>query len=187
MHTASIAAAILKDTLADRPEPSIDLGRCFLCARNFTVGKGVGLNGRFCSALCVSAYDGGYVHREPDARYACYARGDGFLIDCAGCRRPFVSKGLRCCSDACERRLKEQADIAETMASVEMESTGYVYRKCAQCSAAIPRYQGSGRKRRETRHDARFCSRRCSDKARRPSRADKTALARKQASKMPVD
>jgi hypothetical protein len=90
-------------------------------------------------------------------------------MDCRHCRRPFVSKGLRCCSDACERRLKEQAEIAETMASVEMEWTGYVYRKCEHCSGNISRYVGVGKARKETRKDARFCSKRCADKTRRPS------------------
>jgi hypothetical protein len=187
MRTSTIATIIARDTLADRPDTTVDLTRCFLCSRTFSAGKGFGINGRFCSRLCVEAYDGGYQHREPGARYTHPARGEGFHINCKACRRPFVSKGLRCCSEACERRLKEQADIAETMASVKMESTGYVSRKCSQCNGAIPRYTGSGRKRRETRQDARFCSKRCSDRARRPSMADKAAVARKQASKMPVD
>jgi hypothetical protein len=186
MRTSTLASIIARDSLADRPDTSFDLGRCFLCARSFTVGKGTGTNGRFCSHLCVEAYDGGYQHREPGA-YSHPARGDGFLIDCPGCRRPFVSKGLRCCSDACERHLKEQADIAETMASVEMESTGYVYRKCEHCAGNIPRYVGVGKARKETRKDARFCSKRCADKARRPSKADKATFAQKQALGMPVE
>jgi hypothetical protein len=189
VRVSTIAAAILRDRNAPDPAPTVDLNRCILCARTFTQGRGFGLNGRFCSRLCLEAYDTGYVHRDAGARYTCHARGDGFVVDCRQCRRPFVSKGLRCCSDACERRLKERADIAETMASVEMETTGYTYRKCAQCNGAIPRYTGTGRKRRETRQDARFCSRRCSDKARRPSMtmADKAIIARKHASEMPVD
>jgi RecA-family ATPase len=41
-------------------------------------------------------------------------RGDGFLINCKGCHRPFVSKGRRCCSTECERKFKEHKEIEST-------------------------------------------------------------------------
>jgi hypothetical protein len=50
----------------------------------------------------------------------------------ASVRRPFVSMGSRCCSDACERQLKERADIESTMAEVDAEPTSYVHRKGSQ-------------------------------------------------------
>jgi hypothetical protein len=85
VRVSTLAAILVKDSLADRPDTTVDLCQCFLCTRTFTSGKGVGLNSRFCSALCVTAYDAGYVHQESGARYTHPARGDGFLsvVRCA--------------------------------------------------------------------------------------------------------
>jgi hypothetical protein len=69
VRTATIANAILRDTLADRSDTAVDLCRCLLCDRTFTVGNGVGINGRFCSRLCLEAFDTGYVHHESGAHY----------------------------------------------------------------------------------------------------------------------
>jgi DNA-directed RNA polymerase subunit M/transcription elongation factor TFIIS len=91
---------------------------------------------------------------------------DGFLIDCRSCKKPFVSKGLRCCSPECERQYRERETIAATMAEVQAESTGYVHRKCEQCGGNIPRYTGTGLKRRETAKNTRFYSRLCGDRFR---------------------
>jgi hypothetical protein len=46
---SALADAIVRDLLAERPESTVDLCRCHLCARTFTAGKGVGTEGRFCS------------------------------------------------------------------------------------------------------------------------------------------
>jgi hypothetical protein len=166
VRTSTIAAAILRDTFADRLDTTVDPCRCILCSRTFSEGKGHGLNGRFCSALCLEAYDNGYVHRENDNGYAFPVRGEGFVINCGSCNRPFVSKGSQFCDDTCNRQAREQASIAAVMAEVGAEPTGYVHRKCQHCGGNIPRYVGAG-KSRKARADARFCSKRCADKARR--------------------
>jgi hypothetical protein len=194
MRTQSLANILLRDALAERPEVHVDLNRCLLCSRTFTAGKGVGANGRFCSRLCIEAFDAGYAHRSdgsgpkdwavvvpaydgggavknpvgsrPYAR-AMTPRGDGFLVECRHCKKQFVSRGLRCCSPECERQVKEDKKTVALLAEVQMESTGYVPRKCEHCDGAIPRYTGVGKARKETRKDARFCSKSCAEKARR--------------------
>jgi hypothetical protein len=190
MRAQSIANILLKDALAERPEVHVDLNRCLVCSRTFTAGKGVGTNGRFCSRLCVDAFDAGYVHRSDgvgskdwavvapafDKGGAVknlvgtrpYARnlpksGDGFLVGCRHCKRQFVSKGLRCCSVECECQLDERRKIEATMAEVEMESTGYVPRQCEHCGATLPRYVGTGKNRKQS--FKRFCSPKCKQAA----------------------
>jgi hypothetical protein len=158
MRISTIADIIARDTLAECPAAKPAAPSCFICGRSY--GKG---DGRFCSTNCRQGYDAGLSPCE-NHRLRCSLplHGNGFLIDCAGCRKAFVSKGLRCCSAGCERELRERQEIAATMAEVGMESTGYVKRKCQQCGGDIPRYTGIGQKRRETRKDARFCSPKCS-------------------------
>jgi predicted nucleic acid-binding Zn ribbon protein len=158
--------AILANAILDRnalDTPAVDLGRCFVCARTFSAGKGVGLNGRFCSKLCLEAYDGGYVHRDAGAQYKLQVRGDGSLIDCPGCKRPFISKGLRVCSDACEHRLKEQATIAAVMAEVGMEAGPKRSFTCQHCGKSFPRWRNG----KTVPKGTRFCSDSCGAKARR--------------------
>jgi hypothetical protein len=84
-------------------------------------------------------------------------------------------------------RAKERAEIAAVMAEVGNVTTGCLPRKCVQCNGAIPRYTGTGRKRRETRHDARFCSKRCSDQARRSAKPANGEMTASDLSEMPVD
>jgi hypothetical protein len=72
------------------------------------------------------------------------------------------------------------------MAEVGAEPTGYVHRKRQQCAGHIPRYVGTGKTRKETRKDARFCSKRCADKARRSAKPVKAVLAPTTLSEMPV-
>jgi hypothetical protein len=62
-RTNRLAAAIERDLLRERPEAP-DFAHCFLCNRTFSDGKGFGINGRFCSMLCLNAYDAGFVLRE---------------------------------------------------------------------------------------------------------------------------
>jgi hypothetical protein len=76
-------------------------------------------------------------------------------------------EGLRCCSPECERKLREREKIAATMAAVGMTAT--TRRKCEQCGGHIPHYQSAGKARRETRRDARFCSK---DAPKRPDEPD---------------
>jgi hypothetical protein len=143
----------------------------------FSEGKGTGANARFCSILCQNAFDAGYVHREPKPRYNLPPRGDGFLISCKGCRRPFVSKGLRCCSTECERQMREKAEIAATMAEVGMEPVAVERRKCEHCSITIPRWRNG----RQVPKGTRFCSRSCREKAGRQSGGPTPDLRRESA------
>jgi hypothetical protein len=173
-RASRLASTIAADILRDAPEPP-DLDHCFLCKRAFTPGKGFGINGRFCSRLCLDAYDAGYVHRESKPTYKFPVRGDGFLIPCRNCKREFVSKGLRCCSPACERAYCESIEIEKITAEVGMESTGYVKRRCEHCGNPLPRYAGEGKKRKQS--TKRFCSSRCQQAAKKqagitPAKAD---------------
>ena len=49
-------------------------------------------------------------------------------------------------------------------------------RKCQECGADIPRWTGVGKKRRQVRKDAQFCSGRCARKASRASSAKTPAV-----------
>jgi hypothetical protein len=146
-------------------------------------GRGTGPNKRFCHRLCVEAYDAGYVHRdgglygnhrEPGNFYSLPVRGDGFLIECKGSRKPFVSKGLRCCGPDCERRYRERQEIAATMAEVGAELVGDK-RCCEQCGKALPRWLPGGRGAVPVTR--RFCSEKCQKRARRLSRSTPADLS----------
>jgi hypothetical protein len=158
-----LADAIAADILRERPETP-DLDHCFLCKRAFTPGKGFGLNGRFCSPLCLDAYDAGYIHREPKPPYDFPVRGDGFLFNCRNCQKPFVSKGLRCCSTECERKYRDKEDIAKTLAEIG-EAPPTAKRQCEHCGNPLPRYVGTGKKRKQS--TKRFCSPRCQQAAKK--------------------
>jgi hypothetical protein len=170
----AIAADILRP-----PTEAPALCRCFLCDRAFTEGRGHGINGRFCSALCLGAHGAGYVHREPKPPFDLPMRGDGFVITCHGCNREFVSKGLRCCSADCERKFKERQDIAATLAEIGEEAPARP--KCEVCGANIPRWRNG----RAVKKGTRFCSPKCSQKARRQSGASSPDLKAKRAQKGP--
>jgi hypothetical protein len=158
---SALAEAIARDILAERPNALVSPS-CFVCGRSYSGG-----DGRFCSRRCREAFDNGFQPYEAQReRYGLPARGEGFLIDCKACRRPFVSKGLRCCSAECERTHREREGIGATMAEVGMEPVGFVKRKCEQCGGDIPRYTGVGKARRLTKKTARFCSPQCYEKAR---------------------
>ena len=98
-----------------------------------------------------------------------HVMGAGFAI-LAQCKQVFSSKGLRCCSAECERKLRETETVNATMAEAAVAKT-FVNRKCEApgCHSDIPRYVGVGKRRRESRKDARFCSPRCQRRARRAS------------------
>jgi hypothetical protein len=179
MRTKAIANAIEKDLLDDRPQSQHQSQLCFACGRSYCHG-----DSRFCSPRCRSAFDAGAPpHGESEPRRSTYtwpngrpmqARGDGFAIECKDCGHEVISKGLRCCSDECERAFREREKIAATMAEVGMEHTPR--RKCEECGGEIPRYQGTGKARRETRKDARFCARRCAENSRKLQRSTGTVL-----------
>ena len=85
----------------------------------------------------------------------------GFMILCANCQKDFESKGLRCCSDVCERRYREKKDNLAVMAKIGIEPA--VKRRCEGCGAVIPKWS----KGRRVSSAKRFCSNSCAQKARR--------------------
>jgi predicted nucleic acid-binding Zn ribbon protein len=162
--------------------------KCVACGRSFSRGVG-----RFCSEECREAYDRGFpAHQKTEPQYFwCEGTdlnrpdmyrpmpisGQGFALECVQCKQTFFSKGLRCCSDKCERKLKEAQEIAETLETIRAEPI-YVHRKCEQCGRDIPRYTGTSKNRRLTPAGTRFCSRRCRDRAARhaSSKSEKTPI-----------
>jgi hypothetical protein len=177
------------DVLPDRP--SYNIVPCFACGATYIYkGRRGDLNGRFCSLRCQAAYDDGFTAQpaeQPDTltgwRVAAggeigsdyYANllkrtpipmkrtAEGFKIACAGCLKEFESTGLRCCSDACERRYRERAANIALMAEVGIEPARK--RPCAApgCSSTIPKW----RKGRAVSRSARFCSPTCQKRAKR--------------------
>ena len=139
---------------------------CFACGRSYCKG-----DGRFCSTRCREAFDAGFPpYQTPAAVYSLPMRGDGFVIECKECRREFASKGCRCCSVECERKYRDKEEIANTLAAVGTEQS--TKRRCEGCDAGIPRW----RKGRAVPKNTRFCSNKCSKKARRLSGASTPVL-----------
>jgi hypothetical protein len=137
---------------------------------------------RFCSPRYRIAFDGGFppYSRAPISTGVQWhvvagrpvliprdfsTRGDGCMIACEGCQRGFVSRGLRCCSVECERKHKQQLEIAAAVAEVGLEIAPK--RKCEACGGAIPRWRAGKAVRKTTR----FCSKKCSKRASKVSYA----------------
>jgi ribosomal protein L24E len=169
-----IADAIARDILTERPR-SPEAQTCFLCARPYSKG-----DGRFCSTKCRSAYDAGLMPSVVVAKPP-----DGFTLDCACCDRPFLSRGWKCCSVECGRSLRKRATIAETMAEVGMEAS--VRRKCQECGGDIPRWTGTGKKRRQVPNTTRFCSPKCRNKSHRVRHGQNVAEGAKNLQPSPSD
>jgi hypothetical protein len=154
--------------------PQHNIVPCFACGATFIYRDRRGeLNGRFCSMRCQAAYDAGYTppaEHSTDALagwkvvagaaigateyYACMLgrtpiamkrTSSGFKIACAGCSREFESLGLRCCSDACERRYRERQANLELMAEVGAEPSKKYHCAAPGCAATIPKWR-NGRK-----------------------------------------
>jgi hypothetical protein len=83
----------------------------------------------------------------------------GYMIQCAGCQKEFESKGLRCCSSDCERRYREREGNLAVMAAAGIQPA--TKRKCETCGAGIPKWRNG----RQVSKATRFCSARCSRKA----------------------
>jgi hypothetical protein len=164
----TLARTIAADILAERR--TVTFPGCFTCARTYSKGA-LAAHGsretRFCSTLCRDGFDAGlppYGERSP--AYRLPQSGDGFRIECKGCRKPFVSRGLRCCSPECERGYGEQLDIKATMAEVGMEPMREK-RKCEHCGGDIPLW----RKGKAVAKNVRFCGEPCRRQARRQKAA----------------
>jgi hypothetical protein len=76
----------------------------------------------------------------------------------------FISKGLRCRSTECERKLRERKDIVATMAEAGIEQPT-ARAKCEKCGSNIARWTGTGTRKRATPKGTRFCSRKCREAA----------------------
>ena len=150
----NIADALVRDLLTERPR-SPEAKTCFACGRPYSRG-----DGRFCGSKCQQAYDLGFTPGEVVSKPR-----DGVSLPCRGCGRQFVSKGLRCCSVACERQSHERDANAALIAEVGMDLCSK--RKCQECGGDIRRWTGVGRKRRQVTSAARFCSLKCGKRARR--------------------
>jgi hypothetical protein len=177
---------------AGTPEPQA----CFACGRSYAKG-----DGRFCSVRCRDAFDNGnpqYGQARAQApstdwvviagppgtvgsRYASDlpTRGGGCLITCKECQREFVSKGLRCCSPACERAYCERLHIEAAVKEVGGELPSRPVCQC--CGARIPRW----RKGRAVPKNTKFCSPKCQQKAWKQSGEGKPVSERRIAQKPP--
>jgi hypothetical protein len=168
MKQSDIAAVIERDLLRAESKPNFNIVACWSCGRTFRYrGRQGDLNGNFCSLRCQRWYDAGnpalhqgpaIVYRWRDGRPMEMGR-HGFLINCAHCSQGFDS--LRCCSTECERHYRERQDNLAVMAEVGMEPTAK--RQCQTCGTRIPKW----RKGRMVSSKTRFCSPKCSQKARR--------------------
>jgi hypothetical protein len=187
MQAALLEQAITRDLL--RPaHKAPSTPACFACGRNYTYrGPNGDDSGRFCSSRCREAYDAGFPRYEPldyDKLYR-FRSGElmpigptGFFIDCASCRKRFDSRGLRCCSIECERKLSRKQEL-----DVELEADPFrvAKRKCADCGADIPNWRNGRRVSAATR----FCSDRCRKSAARMVDGPDPVLSAETAKKCP--
>jgi hypothetical protein len=174
-NIATLADALKADILADRPFTSPSSVECFLCERSYIYkGPNGDDSGRFCSDKCRESYDAAY--RRPEAvdpfkptgwrvvagsnpgylpSTPMRRRSVAWIISCPGCQCEFESRGLRCCSMECERRLQERAENMALMAEVGMEPNAK--RKCSVpgCDNLIPKWRNG----RRVSKRARFCDR----------------------------
>jgi hypothetical protein len=191
MKQAAIASVIERDLLRDDDaKPRTDITKCFMCGYGMVYrGK------RFCSDRCRDFYDANASHEqdwlqppncedvplgelrviagppgvEIGSRYYVGIFGrelmlmkrtrHGFTIRCAGCQKEFESKGLRCCSSDCERRYREREGNLAVMAAAGIQPA--TKRKCETCGTGIPKWRNG----RQVSKATRFCSTRCSRKA----------------------
>jgi hypothetical protein len=172
--SARLARALLRDR-DNKQQPSSSSSSCFVCGRSYSHG-----DGRFCSTRCRSAFDAGMPAYEPLAITYSLPKGrDGFLIDCAHCRRKFDSPGWKCCSTDCSRELRCKLALEAELAGDPFRA---VKRKCLDCGGNIPNW----RKGRRVSKATKFCSPRCKDrhaKIARVSASDPQAVLRREIAK----
>ena len=153
-RTERLAEAIL----ADRNRPTAertDIAKCFMC------GTGMMYRGtRFCSDRCRDFYVSGEPGFEqdwlrPQPVNIMKATRQGFMINCAHCRKEFESLGLRCCSTGCERSYSERDANLAVMAEVGIEPSAK--RSCVECGGHIPTWRNG----RKVSVKMRFCGAKC--------------------------
>ena len=197
-RTKRLAAAILADQRRAKADNNKHdpFSECFSCGRGMTYR-----GSRFCSARCREWFDAGnpsFADQQEHSKRIGGAPGPwcliagppgaempympramrrgsvGFFINCANCRKEFESKGLRCCSTACEKQYQEHESNLRLMAEVGAEPAPK--RQC-ECGAVIPKWRNG----RRVQANKRFCSDRCSQRAKRRLVANSAENARKAA------
>jgi hypothetical protein len=192
----TIALQIVASTAepeVEKPEHGADFDRCFSCGHGMVYSGPQGDDsGRFCSDHCRDWFDAGnrpwwenagfspntytvphlYSSRGwkvvagppgleiSSEHYAPFQTQD-YPLKCAGCSKPFHSKGLRCCSTECESQYRERQKNIADMAEVGMERP--TKRKCDECGGSIPNWING----RRVQKNKRFCSSRCTQRARK--------------------
>ncbi len=155
---SGIAKAIHRDLTSETEKATNALAEgkpttCFACGASFIYRRLPDRNGRFCSIRCQDAYDLGHDFQPMRPNLSN-------KLTCPGCKQEFTSTGLRCCSEACERKVRRREELAADMAAsgVKLDSKR---RPCEVCGTLIPRF----RKGRAVPSSTRFCSRKCRRRA----------------------
>jgi hypothetical protein len=82
---------------------------------------------------------------------------EGFYIACKHCNREFESKGLRCCSQDCERGYRESEANRAIMKKAGIEPASRRMCERPGCDRAIPKWKNG----RQVSAKVRFCSDLC--------------------------
>jgi hypothetical protein len=189
-RTQRLAAALLTDRDKQAPDRT-DIIKCFMCGCSMMYR-----GSRFCSDRCRDSYDSGKPAYEQDWRqpsnpehapmaglkviaaspgievgsgYYVAPFGqvpvtptrNGFKIKCAGCDREFESLGLKHCSTECIRRDRERQENRKVLADAGIEIAPK--KRCEVCGTVIPKFRNG----RAVSSKTRFCSPKCSNKARK--------------------
>jgi hypothetical protein len=172
-----------REARAKREAPAAT-ATCFRCSKSFAYRGPRGDNsGRFCSDACRIEYDTPRAFTfDPFkmTRWRVIAGGNpGFLVAtpmtpkpggwrvaCRGCGKRFESHGWAYCSRDCKSVSAERMANRAAMADVGMDLPAKRRCQCPGCDNTIPVW----RKGRRVSKTARFCSDKCSAKARQKTR-----------------
>ena len=165
-RTQRLAEAILADCQHEKQKHNII--PCWACGFTFVYrGRRNDLNGNFCSRRCQDWHDAEngpvpheFVYRWCNSKPMPIGR-KGFYIDCARCQKEFESLGLRCCSVECERGYCEREENLAVMAEVGIEPAAKRRCEAPRCNNIIPKWRNG----RQVSKSARFCSRKCQQRA----------------------
>jgi hypothetical protein len=83
--------------------------------------------------------------------------GHGFYIACKHCNKEFESKGLRCCSQDCEKAYRESQERRAVLKEAGIEPTARRMCECPGCDRPIPKWKNG----RQVSSKVRFCSDLC--------------------------
>ena len=157
---AALADAILRDRQRERPTSTKTTAECFACGREYLYRDPDGDDSaRFCSTRCREAYDAGFPRASdnpglhPELMPNLYGH-EGWRV-VAG--PPWIEIGSLYYADLialCERK---RARLAKRGVVEPLRPK----RKCESCGRDIPNWRGTGKARRRTREDVKFCSEKC--------------------------